>query len=80
MKRSEMIQLMMQELERWQDEDSKFGGGFKSCLKSILKIQEESGMLPPILDLCNDETLLQNDASERFERAWDDCLARWEEE
>ena len=47
MKRSEMVKLMVEELVRWQDEDAKFGGGFESCMDSILKAQEEAGMLPP---------------------------------
>ena len=48
MKRSEVVQLMIDEMVRWQDEDAKFGGGWEAMFSSILRKQEEAGILPPL--------------------------------
>jgi hypothetical protein len=45
MKRSEVIELMKQEMFRWQDEDSKFQGGWDHCMSCILTKMQEAGII-----------------------------------
>ena len=48
MKRSDVVEEMIKEYDRWQDQDAKFGGGRKAAMSSILKAMESLGMLPPL--------------------------------
>ena len=71
MQKKEMIDLMITELERWQMMDAKFGGGFKACMKSILDVQVEAGMLAPY-NFENSEAFKENcHTSARLYFKWD---------
>lgn len=47
MKRSEMLDKMVEDAEFWQDSLAKFGGGLRAMLHYVLQEQEKVGMLPP---------------------------------
>ena len=76
MKRSEMVRFIHNFIEGFSN--SLNAGDGHLCADKLLRYLELKGMLPPIISLCDGETIEQEFATELFEQAWEDYLARWE--